>query len=83
MQAARHGTLNDHPGNAQLEQVCALQTADRRLLELAMEALQLSSRAWHRILKVTRFIADLAGADEVNAEHVSEALQYRADPGAR
>jgi magnesium chelatase family protein len=47
------------------------------LLEQAIERLGLSARAYHRVLKVARTIADLAGEERVGATHVSEAVQYR------
>jgi magnesium chelatase family protein len=46
-------------------------------MKTAMSQLQLSARAYHRILKLARTIADLAGAEAITAEHVSEAIQYR------
>jgi len=49
----------------------------RRLLEQASRALGLSARAWHRILRVARSIADLAGAEAISAAHVAEAIAYR------
>jgi magnesium chelatase family protein len=47
------------------------------LIRVAMSELNLSARAYDRILKVARTIADLAAADDISSEHVSEAIQYR------
>jgi magnesium chelatase family protein len=54
-----------------------LDDASRSLLKLATSQLSLSARAFHRILKVARTIADLAGADTISAAHLAEAVQYR------
>ena len=50
----------------------------KNLLQLAMSELGMSTRAYHRILKVARTIADLADSENIQTEHVSEAIQYRA-----
>ncbi len=60
-----------------LKQHCALAEESQELIRVAMTELNLSARAYDRILKVSRTIADLAGADEITPEHVSEAIQYR------
>lgn len=68
--------------NAQLDartlaKACTMKPDARELLLLSSERLNLSNRAYTRILKVARTIADLEGADEIAAEHISEAVQYR------
>jgi magnesium chelatase family protein len=54
-----------------------LEDSARSLLRLAMQQLSLSARAFHRVLKLARTIADLAGQDEIVSQHVAEAIQYR------
>ena len=76
-QLARDGTLNAHLGQSQTEAHCRLEPHDQALLETAMESLQLSARAMHRILRVARTIADLAGSEAIATAHLAEALGYR------
>jgi magnesium chelatase family protein len=57
--------------------VCEIQQAGQVLLKTAMQKLNLSARAYDRILKVSRTIADLAGSDEIKVEHLAEAIHYR------
>jgi magnesium chelatase family protein len=60
-----------------VKDVCIISEAGKTLLKTAMERLGLSARAYDRILKVSRTIADLASADEIKIEHLAEAIQYR------
>ncbi|WP_132052914.1 YifB family Mg chelatase-like AAA ATPase [Pseudocnuella soli] len=61
----------------QLREICAISPVGQKLLKTAMERLNLSARAYDRILKVSRTIADLAASDEIKVEHLAEAIQYR------
>lgn len=61
----------------QLRQVCRISESSSSLLDRAMEKLNLSARAYDRILKVSRTIADLESSAEIEAQHVAEAIQYR------
>ena len=56
---------------------CRLADSDRLLLERAVDALQLSARSMHRILRVARTIADLDNADAINTAHLTEAISLR------
>jgi magnesium chelatase family protein len=64
-------------GTKELKQFCELDEATKELLKFAMADLNLSARAYDRILKVARTIADLAASEKIASEHVSEAIQYR------
>lgn len=68
---------NAQMSSKQIRKYCALDETSLQLLKTAMERLNLSARAYDRILKVARTIADLEGAEIVNSNHIAEAIQYR------
>jgi magnesium chelatase family protein len=74
---SRQGKLNDHLQPAEIDQVCTVTGAVKQLLHAAAVRLGWSMRAYHRVLKVSRTIADLGGASELATSHVAEAIQYR------
>jgi magnesium chelatase family protein len=81
-QRARYAHLpgvltNSDLGASEIDTFCKLDEAATTLLKAAMRKLQLSARAYHRVLKVSRTIADLAESDLIHTEHVAEAVQYR------
>jgi magnesium chelatase family protein len=68
---------NADMGPAEVRQFCPLDDTGRALMRTAMQQLQLSARAYHRVLKLARTIADLAGCEAIGPSHLAEALQYR------
>jgi magnesium chelatase family protein len=64
-------------GPRQIKQHCKLSDESQELIRVAMTELNLSARAYDRILKVSRTVADLQSSDDITTEHVSEAIQYR------
>ena len=68
---------NARMGPRQIKQHCQLTDESQELIRVAMTELNLSARAYDRILKVSRTVADLAGSESITPEHVSEAIQYR------
>jgi magnesium chelatase family protein len=73
----KHITCNARMGSRELKTFCELDEPTRDLLKQAMTEYNLSARAYDRILKVARTIADLAGAEKINSDHISEAIQFR------
>lgn len=70
-------SYNAQIGSRELEEFCELDDASFNLIKMAMEKLNLSARAYDRILKVARTIADLEESENILSHHISEAIQYR------
>ena len=70
-------TCNGEMGPAEVREYCRPDDGGRGLLRSAMQQMQMSARAFHRILKLARTIADLAGEEEITTAHLAEAIQYR------
>lgn len=70
-------TINANLTSKQIREYCSLEESSKKLLYKSMESLHLSARAYERILKVCRTIADLAGSESIEMEHVAEAVHYR------
>jgi magnesium chelatase family protein len=82
IQRARFGSseglqVNGRMGVKHIERFCSIDASCRALLEKCVDRLGLSARAYHRILKLARTIADLGGSDAIQTNHVAEAVQYR------
>jgi len=76
-QLDRAGKTNAALNTGEAERDCPLRPSDRALLERAVDALGLSARAYHRLLRVSRTIADLDGAERIGTAHLTEAIQHR------
>jgi magnesium chelatase family protein len=78
-EAQRHraGRCNAHLDQSETNAVCRLAPDDQAMLKNAIDLLQLSARSMHRILRVARTIADLAGSHDILGPHVAEAIGYR------
>jgi magnesium chelatase family protein len=68
---------NADMGPAEVREYCQVDEAGRSLLKAAMQQLAMSARAFHRVLKLARTIADLAGSERIETAHLAEAIQYR------
>ncbi len=76
-QIQRNQKINAQLSSKEVEEICLLEPADALFLEQALVKLGLSVRGWHRILKVSRTIADLSESERIKKEHLAEALSYR------
>ncbi len=76
-QLDRQGKTNNQLSVKEIEQFCTIDSISENLLKKAISRLNLSARAYHRILKVARTIADLAGSEKITNQHIAEAIQYR------
>ncbi|MEM6285421.1 MAG: ATP-binding protein [Chloroflexota bacterium] len=74
---------NADMGAGDVQQMCQLTPEAKQVLELSVRRMQLSARAYHRVLKLSRTIADLAGTKLIEVHHVAEALQYRPQPAVQ
>ena len=75
--AGRKVSCNARLGSRELKEFCTISDDTLELLKMAMQQANLSARAYDRILKVSRTIADLSGAERITSDHVGEAVQFR------
>ena len=72
--------VNGDMGPAEVQRFCQLKETGKSLMQAAVRQMDLSARAYHRVLKLARTIADLAGDENIDTPHLAEALQYRPRP---
>ncbi len=72
-----HIVVNGDMGPAEVQRYCQLQETGKTLMQAAVRQMDLSARAYHRVLKLARTIADLSGDEDIEMPHLAEALQYR------
>jgi magnesium chelatase family protein len=72
-----HLVSNADMGPAEIRAYCALDSSSQSLIKAAVRQLNLSARGYHRVLKLARTIADLAGEEQIAPAHLAEAIQYR------
>jgi magnesium chelatase family protein len=77
IQLNRQNKLNYELNNQEIERFCSLETKALELLKHSTQRLGLSARAYYRVLKVSRSIADLAGCEQINMAHIAQSIQYR------
>jgi magnesium chelatase family protein len=77
LQVPRQAKANQGLSTREIDRHCRLDAAGDRVLRTAMAHMHWSARAYHRVLKVARTIADLAGSPKIQRDHVMEAVQYR------
>jgi magnesium chelatase family protein len=75
--AGRKVTCNARMGSRELKEFCAISEETLEMIKMAMQEMHLSARAYDRILKVARTIADLAGEEKISSDHIGEAIQFR------
>jgi len=68
---------NSHMNHRQIKEFCALDSNGKKLLKMAIDELGFSARAYDKVLKVARTIADLAKEESISSSHIAEAIQYR------
>jgi magnesium chelatase family protein len=68
---------NGDMGAGEIQELCILEADARQIMEVSVKRLQLSARSYHRVLKLSRTIADLGESETIKVQHVAEALQYR------